>query len=262
MLKKLSILFAGTMLALSVSAETPEDKGLAIAKEQDARGEGFIDFTATMQMTLINKRGKTSDRALRVATLEGPVDDGDKSLTIFESPKDVQGTALLTHSHKVGDDDQWLFLPALKRTKRIASKNKSGPFMGSEFAFEDLSGREVEKYTYKYLKEEPCVDGLTCYVVESVPVDKDSGYTKIVSWIDQDEYRTHKAEYYDRKKSHLKTLEIKGHELHLEKFWRPTEMFMQNHQTGKATRLKWSDYAFKTGLTDKDFTENSLKRAK
>ena len=261
MFKKLSIAAAAATIAMSVFAQTPEEKGLEIATEQEARGYGFVDSSATMQMTLINKAGKTSERMMSVMTLEGPTNDGDKSLTVFNSPRDVEGTALLTHTHKVGSDDQWLFLPALKRVKRIASKNKSGPFMGSEFAFEDLSGRELEKYTYKYLRDEE-VNGLNCFVVESIPLDKDSGYTRLVSWIDQAEYRAQKVEYFDRKKSHLKSLEVIDQKLYLDKFWRPSEMFMQNHQTGKSTRLQWTDYKFQTGLTDRDFTENSLKRAR
>ena len=122
----------------NVVAESPADKGLAIAIEADNRETGWNNSTADLIMTLRNKRGEESIRTLRVKSLE-VADDGDKSMTIFDEPKDVRGTALLTFSHKADADDQWLFLPAMKRVKRIASSNKSGPFMGSEFAFEDLS---------------------------------------------------------------------------------------------------------------------------
>ena len=137
-------------------------------------------------------------------TLEGTT-DGDKSLIIFEKPRDVKGTATLTFTHKEGSDDQWLYLPAIKRVKRISSNNKSGPFMGSEFAYEDLSSQEVEKYNYKHLRDET-FDGKDCYVVERIPMDKYSGYTKQVAWIDKAEYRALKIDFYDRKKSLLKTL--------------------------------------------------------
>ncbi|KZX80363.1 hypothetical protein A3715_37745, partial [Oleiphilus sp. HI0009] len=209
---------------------------------------------------LRNKQGEESIRSLRVKSLEVE-DDGDKSMTIFDEPKDVRGTALLTFSHKTEADDQWLFLPALKRVKRIASRNKSGPFMGSEFAFEDLSSQEVEKYTYNYLNDEACGD-LLCFVVERTPTDRYSGYTKQIAWIDQTEYRVIKIEFYDRKKSLLKTLDFKGYQQYLGQYWRPDMMLMQNHQTGKSTDLTWSNYAFQTGLADGDFTKNSLKRAR
>ncbi|MEA2079232.1 MAG: outer membrane lipoprotein-sorting protein, partial [Pseudomonadota bacterium] len=143
----LSILCLLITLPLVAQAETPEEQGLAIAVEADKRDTGFADSRAAMEMILRNKQGDESKRQLRVRTLE--IDgDGDKSMSIFDKPADIKGTAFLTFSHQVVPDDQWLYLPALRRVKRIASKNKSGPFMGSEFAYEDISSNEVEKYTY------------------------------------------------------------------------------------------------------------------
>ena len=256
-----SVLLASGLLTSQLAlAQTPEEKGLDIAIEMDKRNTGWKDSTADMIMTLRNKQGEESIRSLRVRSLEVE-DDGDKSMTIFDEPKDVRGTALLTFSHKVDADDQWLYLPALKRVKRIASRNKSGPFMGSEFAFEDLSSQEVEKYTYTHLRDEACGD-LQCFVIERIPTDKYSGYTKQIAWIDQNEYRAIKIEFYDRKKSLLKTLDFEGYAQYLDQYWRPALMKMDNHQTGKSTDLAWSNYNFQTGLEDGDFTKNSLKRAK
>ena len=261
---KVRLLLAGLALACAVPvlhAQTLEEKGLEIAREADRRGEGFGDFQADMRMVLITQRGDTSERELRVSTLEGTGEEGDKSLTIFDTPRDVRGTALLTYSYKTGDDDQWLYLPALRRVKTIASRNKSGPFMGSEFSFEDMRGQEVEKYTYKYLRDEPCSE-LTCFVMERYPTDENSGYTKQIAWIDQKEYRTWKVEYYDRKESHLKTLTMSDFARYQDKFWQPGKMAMVNHQTGKATDLFWSNYRYDTGLSEADFNQNSLKRAR
>ncbi len=241
-------------------AETPEEKGLAIAQEADRRDKGFGNSVANMTMILRNKHGQTTTRQMRSSTLE-QVDDGDKGLIVFADPKDVKGTAFLTFTHKVGQDDQWLYLPALKRTKRIASNNKSGPFMGSEFAYEDLSSQEVEKYGYKYLRDE-AVNGKECFVFERVPVDVKSGYTRQVVWLDKAEYRVWKVEYFDRKKSHLKTLEMADYNQYLNQYWRPVEMTMVNHQTGKSTVLKWSEYEFRTGLTERDFNRNALAKAR
>ncbi len=143
----------GLLVPHFVLAETVKEKGLAIATEADLRNQGFGDSTADMLMTLRNKHGQESTRQIRARTLEVK-DDGDKSLSIFDTPRDVKGTAFLTFSHKRGDDDQWLYLPALKRVKRISSRNKSGSFMGSEFAYEDIASQEIEKYSYKYLRDE------------------------------------------------------------------------------------------------------------
>ena len=245
--------------ALTIQAETAEDKGLAIAVEAELRDKGFGDYTSDMTMTLRNKQGKESKRSIRSKTLE-VADDGDKSLSIFDTPRDVKGTAFLSFSHKVGDDEQWLYLPALKRVKRINSRNKSGSFMGSEFAYEDIASQEIEKYSYKHLREEE-LDGQLCFVGESYPVDKKySGYTKRITWLDKEEYRVQKVEYYDRKKSLLKTLTVSGYQQYLGKYWRATDMEMVNHQTGKSTSLHWENYKFNTGLTEADFNSTSLKR--
>jgi len=262
-MKQLGILFIALLLLLPVTAggETAEEKGLAVAVEADKRDDGFGDLTADMVMKLKNRHGDESVRNLRIKTLEVK-GDGDKGLSIFDTPRDVKGTAFLTFSHKVGDDDQWLFLPALKRVKRISSRNKSGSFMGSEFAYEDIASQEVEKYTYRWIRDEE-YEGQECFVVESYPVDKkNSGYTRRVTWIDKAEYRNLKVDYYDRKDAHLKTLTFTGYRRYLDKYWRADELYMVNHQTGKSTRLTWKDYRFRTGLTDRDFNKNSLKRAR
>jgi outer membrane lipoprotein-sorting protein len=241
------------------AAETPEDKGLAIATEADRRDEGFESNTAKMEMVLRNHHGQESRRLIRIRTLEVE-GDGDKSLTIFDSPKDVKGTAFLSFTHKEGDDDQWLYLPALKRVKRISSRNKSGSFMGSEFAYEDIASEEVEKYTYKWLRDET-YGGRECFVVERRPVDRaNSGYTRMVSWVDKEEYRMWKVEFFDRKDSHLKTLTASGYQRYLDRFWRADAMEMVNHQNGKSTSLAFTDFKFKVGLGEGDFNKNALKR--
>ncbi len=248
------------LLPLTSLAETPEEKGKKIAIEADKREAGFSDYTAELVMTLKNRHGDESTREIKTKNLE-VLNDGDKSLSLFETPRDVKGTAFLSFSHKTGDDDQWLYLPALKRVKRISSSNKSGSFMGSEFAYEDIASNEVEKYTYRYMKDEPCA-ALTCFVYERRPTDPNSGYTRQVVWMDQTEYRIQKIDFYDRKDSLMKTLIYKDYKQYLGKFWRANAMEMTNHQTGKSTKLHWKNYKFKTGLTDKDFNKNALKRAR
>ncbi len=245
------------MLSVAANGQTPQEKGLAIAKEADRRDTGWRDSTVNMKMLLKNKQGRESRREMRLLTME-MTGDGDRSLIIFDKPRDVKGTKLLTFSHKKGTDDQWLFLPAIKRVKRLASRSKSGPFVGSEFAYEDMIPPEIEKYTYKYLREE-AMAGLDSFVVERYPVDKNSGYTRQVVWIDKAEYRVLKIEYHDRKNSHLKTLTISGYEKYLDRFWRPDKSVMVNHQTGKSTTLVNSDYKFSTGLSKGNFNKSRLK---
>jgi outer membrane lipoprotein-sorting protein len=247
------------VLAVSAAALTPEERGREVFVEQHKRTLGYQDYQVGIRMVLRGANGDSSERLLRISQLEVP-DDGDKLLVVFDTPKAIKGTALLSFGHKVEPDDQWLYLPALKRVKRIASRNKSGPFLGSEFAFEDLSSQEVEKYDYRFLREET-LNGITCYVVERYPRDEYSGYTRQVVWVDKDEFRVHRVDYYDRKPELLKTLTIEGYRLYADAYWKPSRMFMQNHQTGKTTELYWEEYRFRTGLSDeRDFTTNSLKR--
>ncbi len=159
-----SLILPGSLIP--AFAETPEEKGYAIAARADRSDRGFGDSVVDLEMVLRNKAGKEARRILEIRTLEIPDENvGDKSLIVFESPADIKGTGLLSHAKILEPDDQWLYLPALKRIKRISSVNKSGPFVGSEFAFEDFTALELNKYDYKYLRTEAC-GGLTCVVVE------------------------------------------------------------------------------------------------
>lgn len=248
------------LLVNGVYAQTPEEKGLEIAKEAERRDNGWVDSQASMVMTLRNKVGKESVREIRIHSLEVP-GDGDKALNIFDHPADVKGTAFLSFTHALTPDEQWLYLPALKRVKRISSANKSGPFMGSEFAFEDLSSQELAKFKYKFIKEE-AIDGQDMYVIERTPQYEHSGYTRQIVWLDKEHYRMYKSEFYDRKNELLKTLVAGGYQQYLDQFWRPDTMDMVNHVTGKSTSLKWQNYKFANGFTDRDFDQNTLKRAR
>jgi len=249
-----------TLLLNTAFAQTPEEKGLTIAIEADSRDSGWTDQIADMSMTLKNKQGDTSTRVMGITTLEVQ-GDGDKSLITFDNPKDVKGTAFLSHTHSLTPDDQWLYLPALKRVKRISSSNKSGPFVGSEYAYEDLSSQEVEKYKYKWLRDE-AVDGRDNFVIERFPQYEHSGYTRQIVWLDKEMYQPNKLEFYDRKNAQLKTLLFLDYKQYIDQYWRPGSMEMTNHQTGKSTTLTWADYQFKTGLTARNFDKNTLKRAR
>lgn len=259
-LPALPLLVVGALLSQPALAQSAEERGLEISTAVQAQDDGFGDTTSTMIMTLVSRNGKTSVRQIRSKTLEVN-GDGDKSLSIFDEPRDVKGTISLSHSHATDSDDQWLFLPALKRVKKISSKNKSGSFMGSEFAFEDISSQEIEEYTYKYL-EDADLDGVAVHKVEAIPAYKYSGYTRLINWIDQERLIPVKVEYFDRKNSALKTLTFSEYQQFLDNYWRAGRMEMQNHQTGKSTVLEFSDYAFQTGLKDKDFESKALKRTR
>ena len=246
-------------MALSQDA-SPEATGLRIAEEARDRATGFGNFTAHQSMVLRNRQGQESQRQLRIKVLEVE-DDGNMSLFVFDEPRDVAGTAMLVHTHEDADDDQWLYLPALTRVKRISSSNRSGSFMGSEFAFEDMSDQAVEKFIYRHLRDEPCGE-LTCTVTERFPVDTRSGYRRQVVWRDVDELRIWKVEYYDRKDAHLKTLTAGNYEQFLDRYWQATRMEMVNHLTGKSTELTWTDFEYQSVLNPGEFTQTGLRRVR
>lgn len=251
---------AASLLTVTLAtAQTPEEKGMEIAIAADKADTGWGDSTVDMRMIMTNANGQTTTREIRLRNLEVIGDGlGDKSLSIFDTPRDVKGTAFLSHTKVLEADDQWLLLPALGRVKRISSANKSGPFMGSEFAFEDILSPEIPKYTYKYLRDEDCAE-FECYVMERVPTYENSGYTKQVVWVDKEAHRYMKIDFYDRKNSHLKTLTFSNYNQYLDKYWRAAKFEMVNHQSGKSTVLDYDNYEFATGLTDRDFTSNRLK---
>ncbi|HEY5634458.1 MAG TPA: outer membrane lipoprotein-sorting protein [Burkholderiaceae bacterium] len=256
---RFAVFLAAAMLVQLV-AQADAERGLAIAREMDARDRGFGDSTATMKMVLVDASGGERLRELRVKTLEGG-DDGDKLLAIFETPLDVRGTVFLSHTHAERADDQWLFLPALRRVKRIAPANKSSPFMGSEFSYEDLASTEVEKYSYAYRGDER-YEGEARFLLERVPVDPESGYRRELVWVDKERYVPLKIEYYDRRGEKLKTLELRDYRQHLGRYWRAHEARMENHQSGKRTILDWEDIHFRQGLSEQDFLPASMARAR
>lgn len=248
--------------SLPSRAETAEEKGRAIAAETDRRDLGWGTQTTAVQMILRNAHGETSIRELSIRSAETHEPGlGDRSLIGFSSPRDVAGTTLLSHTKITEADDQWLYLPALKRVKRISSSNKSGPFLGSEFAFEDLTSQELDKYDYKWLRDES-LDGVPCFVVERYPRYESSGYTRQVVWTDTTEYRPLRIEYYDRKNALLKTLALSDYKRYQDQYWRPLSMTMTNHQSGKSTVLRFDEYEFGLDIDESTFTASRLRLAR
>lgn len=241
-----------------LASQNETDQGLEIAQEMDQIDSGYGSYSAAVEMRLRDRKGRESVREMRFQTkeVEG---DGDKSLVVFESPHDIRGVAALTYAHPVESDDQWLYLPDLRRVKRIASANQAGPFVGSEFAYEDIGSQELPKYRYRYLREDTH-EGRACRVIERVPVDPNSGYSKQIVWVDTERAIPWRIDYYDRKASLLKTLTYFGYQKYAERFWRPDQVEMVNHPLGKSTLITYSDYRFGHVLSDQSLSPAALSR--
>lgn len=255
---------AALTLTVPVLAETPQEKGFAIAERNDLSDAGFGTSSVELTMTLADPSGRTTTRDLRIDTREKEGEgNGDRSVTVFYSPRDVEGTALLTHSKVIESDDQWLYLPALRRTKRISSSNKSGPFVGSEFAFEDIAGAELGKYEYTYLEtvtEDVAGTEMELDKIQCIPAYERSGYDKIHCYFDTEVFQARKFDFYDRGGQKLKTLILDDYRQYDDAFWRPHTQTMTNHITGKETVLEFSDYEFGVDLDERDFEPEALER--
>ncbi|MCP4148192.1 MAG: outer membrane lipoprotein-sorting protein [bacterium] len=253
--KTLLIVLVMVVAMLGAVADSADEKGLRIAKENEIANNGFKgDFQET-EMILINAQGDKTVRRMTSKSKETKK-DGDMSVITFLWPADVKGTSMLTHSHKKRDDDQWLFLPSLKRVKRISSRNKSGAFMGSEFAYEDLGSQEVEKYSHKWLKDEE-LDGRDCWVIQLIPTSKKSGYSKQIQWIDKEYRQPLKMEYYDRKGELLKVGLFREYKK-LQEWWRVHEIKMDNVQTRKSSVIKWNVRELVSKHTNDEFEAEAL----
>ena len=241
-----------------VFAESMQEKGFSIAAKSDRLDQGFESSITKLEMILTNAAGKSTTRLLEIKTQEKPNEEvGDKSVTFFFSPPDVEGTALLSHAKILKSDDQWLYLPEISRVKRISSSNKSGPFVGSEFAFEDLTASELGKYDYLYLETKE-VDGMLMDVLEQTPRYERSGYTKLVAYYDQEIYQLRKVEFFNRGGTHFKTLIQKDFENYGGTIYRPNLQIMTNHLTGKTTTLKANEWQFGVKLDKNEFKSSSL----
>ncbi|MEM6971739.1 MAG: outer membrane lipoprotein-sorting protein [Pseudomonadota bacterium] len=255
---------AACMADTRARAEDPAAKGLAIAEASDKRDLGWSAYTVEGEMILRDAGGGENRRVFENLLMEREArSEGDLSVIVFSRPRDIRGTGLLTHANiEPTDDDQWLYLPALKRVKRISSSNRTGKFVSSEFSYEDLGSQEVDDYTYKWLRNEPCpgAETLTCHVVESYPVNKNSGYARRIGWVDNAEYRQWRVEFYNRGDALEKVLTSHGYQEYAGNYWRADRLTMENVQTGKSTDLLFTNYDFSAGLDDGDFDPNRLAR--
>lgn len=213
------------------------------------------DTQGKLSMTLTNNRGEE-----RVRTLNQYIkDDGkvEKKIMYFLSPADVRNTSFMNWSYTDGrGDDQWIYLPALKRTRRISSDGKSDYFMGSDFTYDDLGDRHPNQDSHKLLREET-IDGQACYVVESTPKEDDYMYSKTITWVMKDNFLGLKREFYDDRDRLLKVLSIKDFKK-IDGFWTILETEMHNVQRDHKTIMKFTDVKKNKGIPESRFTERSM----
>lgn len=259
--------YRGTALllacALAPAMASAAPTGREIMDRVDARDDGDRSIQ-DLEMILIDKRG---DQRVREIRAFGRDQGEDKQiLMFFLSPADVKDTGFLTYDYDdpAKDDDQWLYLPALKKTKRIASNDKSGSFMGSDFTYADMTDRDLDSYRYTLMKEDD-VDGVKVWQVEAVPTTEkeidETGYTKSILFVRQDNDVVIRSVHWVKKGKRLKYFEVKALE-RIDGIWVPTEMHMATRK-GKSTLhktiIKAHNVRFNQDLNPDDFTVRKLE---
>ncbi len=215
------------------------------------------DQTSDLTMTLINKSGSQRVREIKQFTMD--LGDVEKSIMFFLAPADVKNTSFMSWTYDSDQsDDQWIYLPALKKTKRISSDSKSDYFMGSDFTYDDLGDRKLEDDTHKLLREET-IDGKECYVVESLSKDEDYMYSKTLVWVNKSNFIGVKKEFYDEDEDLLKVLAIKKVE-EVSGIWVITNSEMKNVQKNHRTTMVLNNVQINTGMSASKFTERMMMR--
>lgn len=254
------VFFASLVLLSSVfGTQVFAKDGRALIQQQYDLSRGYLDEKTMGKMVIVSKSGSETVREFSYLIKEQQGNVGSKGLIKIESPADLKGVGLLSHENPNGEDDQWLYLPALKKTKRIAGAGKKGRFIGSDFSYEDLSPKDIEDFTYQFLREEPCDDGL-CDVVQATSKDPKSSYSKTISWVRQDNHQTIKMQLFDEKGAHVKTMLFQKLTQFKDKFWRPYLVTMKNIEKNRETRLEFSAIELQTGLGDAAFSKSALER--
>lgn len=229
-------------------AESAGEKGLRIIAAARQSHAGFGDSSVEITMVQRFRQGERSVRRLRRQVVE--VADGSRSLLIFDAPAEVSGTAFLTVAGTAGPNEQWLYLPALRRGKHIRARGGRGTILPAELSYLDPLAEPGAGTSYRWERDEICADGLDCWVLEARPADASVGQARHLVWIDKAAYRVRKIELYDRAGMLHMSFAFADYELHRGRHWRPAKLSVVSHRTGTSTVFTFENYAFATGLTD------------
>jgi len=251
-----SIAFA-ILLFTSTSIFSQDVSGLQIVENVYNRAVGE-DMTADLTMTLINSSGK--ERVRKIKQFSRDFGEIEKKIMFFVKPADVKNTSFMTwgYDEEGKNDDQWIYLPALKKTKRISSDSKSDYFMGSDFTYDDLGDRHPTQDTHTILREEE-LNGEACYVVESTPKDEDYMYSKTITWIIKDKWIGLKKDFYDEDEDLLKILTVEKF-TDIKGFLIIDHTEMKNVQKDHKTVMELKNIEVDTGISKSKFTERMMTR--
>ncbi len=254
---KISAMFFSMLLIANVTSFAQEITGLQIIQNVYNRPTGD-DMKSELKMTLVNSSG--GERVREITQFSRDFGKVEKKIMFFTKPADVKNTSFMNWSYdeEGKDDDQWIYLPALKKTKRISSDSKSDYFMGSDFTYDDLGDRHPTQDTHTILREEE-LNGEACYVVQSTPKDEDYMYSKTITWIIKDKWIGLKKDFYDEDEDLLKTLTVEKYE-DIKGFLIINHTEMKNVQKDHKTVMELKNIKIDTGISNSKFSERMMTR--
>jgi len=255
-MKFMYFLFSILVLIMIINNCLGQTSGFWVAQKVDEREKGE-DASLQMDMVLIDKKGRERERKLFI--IRKDFEGNDKLLLKFTYPNDIRGTSFLVWEHEEKDNERFLYLPALGRVRRIASSEKDENFAGTDFSYEDISGRKLENYTYQLIEEEVIYESIECYLLASYPKEVNAKFPMIHSWIRKDNFVIIKADYYNKKEEIEKTF----HVLKLDKvdgIWTSLELLMENHKMNHKTFSKVTNVVYNQGIQDIRFDKRELMK--
>lgn len=249
-------------LSLSLVAYAQDDlTGQQILRKAEAKHRAK-DERGVVEMVLVSASNKKSRRTMETFFKQADGED-DHTLLRFLSPPTIRGTALLTREATGRADDQWVYLPAFKKAKKIAASGRTNRFAGTDFTFEDLRTEDFSAHTYKRIADQTVKIGkesYDCYVIRAKPKDLDvTGYSKRLIFLEKARLLTVRVKYYDHKKRHQKTMTARGFEK-ISGLWRFKRSMMEDHLEGSKTLWQFKERKINPGLSESLFTKRNLER--
>ena len=244
------IILMGITELWAITGQEIMDKSIDIQETKSAAMD--------IQMDLVDDKGSISTRRLQILSMQDNAGQ-NRTIAVFMSPANIKNTRFLTIENSDRSDDQWIYLPSLKKMKRIAASDNDSSFMGSDFTYGDMSDMQADKDSHTLLREE-AYNGRDCYVVESLPLNPESASrSKLISWIDKERFVPIKVEFYDKRSKELDRTAVSENITHIDGIWTPLNVTMTTHSTGHKTILTIKQVKYNIPMNPGYFSTNFLK---
>jgi Outer membrane lipoprotein-sorting protein len=245
----LSIFLMGVSQLWAITGQEIMDNSIEVQETQSAAMD--------IQMDLIDDRGSVSTRRLQILSMQDNTEQ-NRTIAVFMSPASIKNTRFLTIENSNRSDDQWIYLPTMRKTKRIASSDRESSFMGTDFTYGDMSDMQVDTDRHTLVREE-MFNNRSCYVVESIPLNPVSASrSKLISWIDKEWFLPLKVEFYNKRSKELDRTAVSENITQVDGIWTPLKVTMTTHKTEHKTILTIIKAKYNIPMNPGYFTTNFL----